>query len=105
MQRLRCGAGRSLLWAGWALRGTRGNPPERGHADLEVLRADRHARADLAPPPGPDPDRIPCQGTVAATGPGQGPQGGPGARPGPPGVGSPQGLGMISYAVFCFKKK
>src|SRR5665647_1844070 len=66
-------AGRAGLVAGWALRGPRGSPSGRGHADLEVLCADRHARADLAPPPGPGPDRGPGQGTVAATGPVPGP--------------------------------
>ena len=33
--------------AGWALRGPRGNPLRRGHADFEILVCERCARTDL----------------------------------------------------------
>jgi len=53
--RWRSGCGRRARRVAWALRGPRGDPHRRGHADHEVLRADRRARTDLAPPPGPRP--------------------------------------------------
>jgi transposase len=56
-----------------ALRGPRGDPHRGGHADREVLRADRRARADLVPPSGPRPGRPADAGPVAAASPRAGP--------------------------------
>lgn len=48
-----CGGGRNPR-NGWPLRGSRGDPPRRGDAGLEVHRVDRHpARAAPAPAGGP----------------------------------------------------
>src|SRR4051795_2903984 len=88
-----CGCGRSRPRGGWALRGPRGDPHRGGHADHEVLCADRRARTQLAPPPSPRPYRSADEGTVAAAGSGPCPGGGPAARTGAPGVGASQGVG------------
>jgi transposase len=62
-----CGCGRSPRRAGWALRGPLGDPRRGGHADHEVLLADRRARADLAPTPSPRPRRPASERPVAAS--------------------------------------
>jgi transposase InsO family protein len=75
-----------------ALRGPRGDPGRGGHADHQVLLADRLARADLAPASG---SRSPGQATQTATA-AAGPRADPRRRPpgcaGASGVGSPHGV-------------
>jgi hypothetical protein len=72
-----------------------GDPHPGGHADHEVLRADRRARAHLAPPPGPRPGRPAAAGPVAAAGAGACPRRGPPARAGASGLGAPHGVGDV----------